>query len=198
MRFTVLEGWSIYDVDAALTQKGFISKGAYLSYVSSKASVQPLVQKYPYIANAYSAGEFSSLEGWLYPDTYFIDPSKDILSQLVSLQLKAFDEKVYTPYASSITSFPSLLTAKGITLSYTMDLWNILRLASVIEKEEKNIQNKPTVAGIFFNRLEQGTTLGADITICYGLHQPYDMCTPSVIAAHLDDKDNTYNTRIYR
>ena len=40
-------------------------------------------------------------------------------------------------------------------MSYSMDIWNILRLASVIEKEERNAQNKPTVAGIFFNRLEQ-------------------------------------------
>ena len=79
-----------------------------------------------------------------------------------------------------------------------MDIRNVLRLASIIEKEERNTQNKPTVAGIFFNRLEQGTTLGADITLCYGLKKPYDSCTPSVIAQHLDDTNNLYNTRALR
>ncbi|MBP6911043.1 endolytic transglycosylase MltG [Patescibacteria group bacterium] len=42
-----------------------------------------------------------------------------------------------------------------MAISYNMDLRNILRLATVVEKEEKNNQNKPTVAGIFFNRFTQ-------------------------------------------
>lgn len=67
---------------------------------------------YPYIAEAYKTHTFPTLEGWLYPDTYFIDPSKDPLNQLVRLQLQAFDEKIYKPYADAITAFPSLLQAK--------------------------------------------------------------------------------------
>lgn len=116
----------------------------------------------------------------------------------MTLQLKAFDEKIYKPYVSAITAFPSLLQAKGITVSYSMDLRNILRLASVIEKEERNTQNKPTVAGIFFNRLKEGTLLGADITLCYGIHKPYEECTPSLIGQNINDTDNVYNTRVHR
>ncbi len=198
VRFTVLEWRSIYDVDKSLTEKNFIDEGQYVTYVSSGEVIQRAAAWYGYIADAYQRHDFPSLEGWLYPDTYFIDPSKDVLSQLVRLQLKAFDEKVYQPYASAITSFPSLLQAKWITISYTMDLWNILRLASVIEKEERNIQNKPTVAGIFFNRLEQGTLLWADITLCYGLHEPYETCTPAIIGRYIKDADNAYNTRVHR
>lgn len=198
VRFTVLEGWSIYDIDASLATKWFIQPGEYVAYVSSKDLINNLWNTYRYLAEAYKNHAFPSLEWWLYPDTYFIDPGKDPLVQLVKLQLQAFDKKIYQPYTSAITSFTSLLQAKGITLSYTMDLWNILRLASVVEKEERNSQNKPTVAWIFFNRLQQWTLLGADITLCYGLHKPYENCTPSFINQHIDDTDNVYNTRVYR
>ena len=37
--------------------------------------------------------------------------------------------------------------------------------------------------------------LDADITLCYGLHQGYENCPPSVIAEHLKDENNPYNTR---
>ena len=37
--------------------------------------------------------------------------------------------------------------------------------------------------------------LDADITLCYGLQQPYASCTPSVIANNISDKSNPYNTR---
>lgn len=198
VRFTVLEGWSIYDIDASLAEKGIAEEWMYIAYVSSGAAISRAWEGYSYIADAYRTHSFPTMEGWLYPDTYFIDPSKDPLSQLVRLQLQAFDEKVYEPYTSAITAFPSLLQAKGINMSYTMDLRNILRLASVIEKEERNTQNKPTVAGIFFNRLEQGTLLGADITLCYGLHQPYETCTPALIGQHVGDTENPYNTRKQR
>lgn len=198
VRFTVLEWRSIYDIDATLAEKWFTQPGAYIAYVSSGDTIQKAAQGYRYIAEASAAHSFTTLEWWLYPDTYFVDPTKDILSQLVRLQLQAFDAKVYTPYTSAITAFPSLLEAKGLHISYSMDLWNILRLASIIEKEERNTQNKPTVAWIFFNRLEQWTSLGADITLCYGLHQPYEKCPPSVINANIEDTDNIYNTRTHR
>lgn len=198
VRFTVLEGWSIYDIDDALAEKWLAEKWAYIAYVSSGDVISRAGDGYGYIAQAHKDHGFPSLEGWLYPDTYFIDPSKEPVGQLVRLQLQAFDATVYQPYTSAITAFPSLLQAKWISLSYSMDLWNILRLASVIEKEERNVQNKPTVAGIFFNRLAQGTLLGADITLCYWLHQWYETCTPSVINQHVADTENPYNTRTQR
>jgi UPF0755 protein len=37
--------------------------------------------------------------------------------------------------------------------------------------------------------------LDADITLCYGLHQPYETCTPSVIGKNISNKSNLYNTR---
>jgi UPF0755 protein len=68
-------------------------------------------------------------------------------------------------------------------------------LSTVVEKEERSNSNKPTVAGVFFNRLDKGMRLDADITLCYGLKEPYATCTPNVIVKKISDKSNIYNTR---
>jgi len=102
---------------------------------------------------------------------------------LVYLQLENFKNKVWNIYSGEV-----LLSSK-------ITWYDTLILASVVEKEERNTKNKPTVAGIFFNRLANGMRLDADITLCYGLHEPYETCTPSMIAKKIYDKDNIYNTR---
>jgi UPF0755 protein len=79
--------------------------------------------------------------------------------------------------------------------TYGVDVYQAITLASIIEKEEKTDGNKATVAGIFYNRIQRGMLLGADITLCYYFKQPYVNCTPSVIAKNVSDSKNPYNTR---
>ncbi|MFZ2151404.1 MAG: endolytic transglycosylase MltG [Candidatus Absconditicoccaceae bacterium] len=178
-RYTILEGRSIYDIDADLTKKGFIQAGEYISFVTDLDIISKYISRYPFLAQA---GNISSLEGFLYPDTYNVDTEKDYIDQLVYLQLQAFNDKVWIKISSNIQSFP-------------YDFYKLITLASVVEKEEKNSNNKSTVAGIFINRLQIGMRLDADITLCYGLHMPYEVCTPSVISAKITDKNNPFNTR---
>jgi UPF0755 protein len=121
------------------------------------------------------------LEGFLYPDTYNVDGDNTI-DQLVYLQLEAFKNKVYLPHQAEIAGQGN-------------NRYSTLILASVVEKEERNIANKGIVAGIFIKRLQNNMRLDADITLCYGLHQAYEICTPSVIAQHISDTTNPYNTR---
>jgi UPF0755 protein len=118
----------------------------------------------------------------LYPDTYNTDANTSIIDQLVYLQLENFNNKVWKPNADFIANQGG-------------NRYHDVILASIVEKEERNPDNKPTVAGIFLKRLQIGMTLDADITLCYGLKQPYANCTPSVIAQNISDKNNPYNTR---
>ena len=78
-----------------------------------------------------------------------------------------------------------------------MGRYNIVTLASIIEKEERNPINKPRVVGIFLNRIQQGMRIDADITLCYGLHQGYEKCKPDLIVRSLKDTTNLYNTRVH-
>ncbi len=68
-------------------------------------------------------------------------------------------------------------------------------LASIVEKEERSNSQRPAVASVFYNRLQDGMRIDADISLCYGLAQPYSACTPDVIVENLQDNTNLYNTR---
>lgn len=177
----ILEWWSIYDIDEALSQKGYLWEGEYVSYVTNPEKISALSERYDFFDR-----NLTSLEGFLYPDTYYIDVKSDFLKQLVSIQLNTFKSKVRTPYQSDFSSLSS---------QYGLSVYDAVILASVIEKEEKNSDNKPTVAGIFYNRLQKGIELWADITLCYYFKKPYSFCTPSLIGKEIYNEKNPYNTR---
>ena len=54
-------------------------------------------------------------------------------------------------------------------MDFRLSTYAVLILASVIEKEERFEPNRPAIAGVFFNRLDNGMRIDADITLCYGL-----------------------------
>lgn len=79
-----------------------------------------------------------SLEGFLYPDTYFLDHNAPIVEQLINAQLKNFNEKIRKIHREDFISFsPESLPLQN---------YYALILASVIENEEKTHTNKPIIA----------------------------------------------------
>jgi UPF0755 protein len=119
----------------------------------------------------------TNLEGFLFPATYdFIatTPSR----QLVADQLQAFCEnwrKVDLSYARKKNLTP----------------YDVLIIASMVEKETLAPDERPKVAAVIYNRLHAGMPLGIDATLRYGLHIPP---TQSIRQSQLDS-DNPYNTR---
>lgn len=189
-----MEGRSSRDIDASLTEDAVIEKGAYHAFITDPDVISRYAEKYDFLQTAIQErGALSSLEGYLYPDTFFVDPSKEVLDQLVTLQLDAFNTRIWVPYGEQLKQVASTLNQKGYTFS--LSTYGAIILASIIEKEERAQSNKPSIASIFFNRLEAGMRLDADISLCYGLQEPYAYCTPTVIVNNLKDSDNLYNTR---
>lgn len=193
---TILEWWSSYDIDDALARKWYIKKGEYLTYVTSGWFIKEASLKYPFLGWT-ARGELKpliTLEGFLYPDTYSIDRKKNFVSQLVSLQLQQFGKVVRSVYEDQIKTYNATISTMGWN-NLSLNWYKILILATIIEKEERADKNRPIIAGIFLNRLAGNMRIDADITLCYGLHQGYDSCPPSVIVQHLKDDSNPYNTR---
>ena len=128
-------------------------------------------------------GEFAgddqprSLEGFLFPATYEFLP-KTTTKQLVNKQLVAFNRawgKLDLEYAKSKKLTP----------------YDVLIIASMVEKETLAPDERPLVAAVIYNRLKAGMTLGIDATLRYGLDIPP---TESIRQSHLAS-DNPYNTR---
>ena len=179
--YTVLEWWSIYDIDADLTAKWYINEWEYISYVTDPAKISELSTRYDFFDDS-----LTSLEWFLYPDTYFLDDWWWLVKQLVSIQLNTFKSKVRADHSSDFVNIQN---------KYWLSVYQTVTLASIVEKEEKNNANKPTVAWIFYNRLQNWMLLWADITLCYGFAKPYSECSPNVIAKNVSDSKNKYNTR---
>jgi UPF0755 protein len=119
----------------------------------------------------------TNLEGFLFPATYdFLatTPSR----QLASAQLQAF--------CDNWTS---------INLSYArkkkLTPYDVLIIASMIEREALAPEDRPLVSAVIYNRLHAHMTLGIDATLRYGLKIP---STQSILQSQLDS-NNPYNTR---
>jgi len=184
----ILEWWGIYDIDDYLTNNGFISKWDFIFYTTNKENIKKLSDKYGFLDS-----DYDSLEWFLYPDTYFVDIKKDIISQLVFLQLKNFQEKIWLKYSVEFENFNNKLSQNWFTNLKFTKKW-IITLASIIQQEEKTTKNRPIIAWLFLNRLKDWIRLDADVSLCYGLKIIYKNCR-SQIVPNLYDKNNKYNTR---
>lgn len=184
--YTALEWRSIYDIDSDLTKKWYISAGQYVSYVSDYNFIHQL--DYEFLnEQTYIWKSLPSLEWFLYPDTYYLIKGKDVIPQLVKAQLDWFNNKIRKKYKSEIDS--------KINQSDSLSFYQRLTLSSIVEKEERNNANKPTVAWILLKRFQSNIRLDADITLCYGYKIPYEKCTPAVIWNRIFDDSNIFNTR---
>jgi UPF0755 protein len=117
------------------------------------------------------------LEGFLFPATYQFT-AKTTGRQLSQNQIAAFRR-----------SWRSLNLAYARSKNLTP--YDVLIIASMIEKEAIAPDERPKIARVIYNRLHEHMTLGIDATIRYGLHVPG---TESLRESQLNS-DNPYNTR---
>lgn len=165
---TFLPGWTVFDIDAYLASLGLIPEGSLKNL--DPAVFAKLSDTYPFLKGR------STLEGYLYPDTYRIRPEAGIGSIL----------------SKALSNFETKIASKHSDLG--KDFYPTLILASIIEKEERSAKNRPLVAGVLKKRLDEGIPLGADATVCYAYSLVRKDCTPSFIAEHIQEKTE-YNTR---
>ena len=120
----------------------------------------------------------SSLEGYIFPDTYRIY-STDSPKTLINKSLTKLDSIVKSK------DLKSKFAANGLTL------YQGITLASIIGKEvDTNLDDQKTVAGVFYNRLNSGIALGSDVTFHYAYSRGLcDANTPACVS--------DYNTRIH-
>jgi UPF0755 protein len=117
----------------------------------------------------------NSLEGFLYPDTYLV-PTDAKPQDFITQVLKNFGDKIQ-PYQSDIAA-------------NKLSLYQIIILASIVEKEASNQDDRDMIAGVYLKRLEIGMTLGSCPTILYALGSWDAPLTNENLAI-----DSPYNTR---
>jgi UPF0755 protein len=122
-------------------------------------------------------GHPHSMEGFLFPATYTVRRGESAAT-LVAQQQAAFAQafgQVDMRYARS----------KNLTR------YDILTIASMIEREAHVAKDRPLIAAVIYNRLHLGMTLGIDATLLYEQGSWTHQLTESELAA-----DTPYNTRV--
>lgn len=167
INLTILEGWNIYDIDKMLADRGLINKW---EFIYRSENFDDLIPEYPFLKN------MISLEWVLYPDTYRVLWKDFKIDDFIKKALDRFNSVVYTK----------------------LDFWNkfydTIKLASIVENEERKSENKKTIAWILKNRITSNDFIWADITVCYGFKLTHSECTSTFINKNVRVK-NEYNTR---
>lgn len=97
--------------------------------------------------------KITSLEGFLYPSTYYFKDDEnetEILKDMLSTFNSKYNEKLQNKQ-------------KELKIS----LWEVVNLASIVEKEAVLDEDRPLIASVFYNRLDIGMPLQSDATIQY-------------------------------
>ena len=117
------------------------------------------------------------LEGYLYPETYFLDSEDPDIEEITASMLDKTDE-VLTPLKDEISN------------KLDMSVHEFLSFASIVERESLFEDDRPMIAGVFKNRLDQNMALQSDITVNYALDKTG--VNVSIADTQVDSKYNTY------
>ena len=104
--------------------------------------------------------EWNNMDGWLYPDTYNYTPNStdlELLKRSATRLQKALDKA----WSERDENLP------------LADPYQMLILASIVEKETGIAAERPQVASVFINRLKANMKLQTDPTVIYGMGENY-------------------------
>jgi UPF0755 protein len=160
----IIEGWDLRDIEAALKAAGYARAGELYRVtglpatdareLNAEGAAKPadLSASFPFLKEK---PPYVNMEGYLFPDTYRIykDASPE---ELVRVLLGNFDRKV-TP------ELRAKVAVRGRTL------FQVVTMASIVEREVRTPDDRRKVADIFWRRLQKGMALQADSTVNYAV-----------------------------
>ena len=164
---TIREGLSIVEIAEVFATGGWCDAEEFVRLAHD-----------PDFLKSLGLGSRKSLEGYLYPDTYHLTRKGQTTADLLRMQVRHF----FAVWDAVKTDAPLDLTP-----------YEVLILASMVEKETAKAAERPIIAGVFFNRLKKGMRMQSDPTVMYGIENfsgrlsRKDLRTPSLY--------NTYTVR---
>lgn len=163
----LIEGWRLTEV-AAEVEKSFphITAEAFVAAAVVGDRTSPIV---------FGLDPATSLEGYLFPDTYFFLPDATV-EQIIDRLLATFEERVGATLLAAAE-------ARGTTP------YDLVKLASLVEREARARDESATIAGVYANRLGIEMKLDADPTIQYAIGEWRPLLLSDL---EIDSPYNTY------
>ena len=166
VKITIPEGWTVADMADRLKKNGLDGEGFF------KIANAPgeILNKYSFLVGS------SSLEGYLFPDTYFLKKEADAQS-MIQKMLDNFDKKLDSKMRLDIEK-------------QNRSIKDVIILASITEKEVSTFADRELVSGLFWNRIAIGQPLQSDATLSYILDDKIGQHT--IEQTRIDSPYNTY------
>ncbi|MDD3453524.1 MAG: endolytic transglycosylase MltG [Bacilli bacterium] len=175
---TFKEGIDMRDFIEIITENTEVIKDDIVNTLSDQTYLSELINKYWFLTDEILNEDiYYALEGYLYPNTYEINKTWDI-KKIFEVMLDEMENKLDS-YKEDINNN-----------EYTIH--EILTLASIVELEGSNSDDRNGIAGVFYNRLENNWSLGSDVTTYYGIQ--VDVSQRDLYQSELNAY-NAYNTR---
>jgi UPF0755 protein len=178
----IIEGWTVKEIAEYLERKEIVDKKDFLETIENIRELESWKTKYEFLGELanlhFPTTNVQFLEGYLFPDTYRI--FKDATSEeIIRKMLDNFDQKLDLEMRREIKK-------QGKTI------FEVITMASIIEKEVPFEKDRAIVSGIFWKRLEAGMPLQADSTLNY-----FTGHKSRALSAEELKIDSFYNTYLY-
>ena len=174
--FVIPEGKHITDIADYISEVTDYKADELLNYWQSEELLDTLINKYWFITDAVRNDNLRyHLEGYFFPATYEI--YKDSSMQEITYKMLDKMDEVLSKYKTSIEN-------SGYTVH------ELLTLASIVEHEAILDEDRPIIAQVFYNRLNQGMKLQSCATLGYALGEW--KLTYSLADQEIDSPYNTY------
>lgn len=126
----------------------------------------------------YGGARAKSLEGFLFPNTFELLRNAPV-ADLVQLQLDDFKKQIAG-------------VDMGYAKSKNLTVYDVLTIASMVEREAQLDSERKLIAAVIYNRLRQGIPLGIDATVRFAVGNYEEPLTNSEL-----ETDSPYNTRLH-
>ncbi|MDR7483347.1 MAG: endolytic transglycosylase MltG [Armatimonadota bacterium] len=166
-RVTIPEGYTVRQIADVLAGAGLVDRARFLDVALRRGRTLGR----PWLA----ALPTESLEGYLFPDTYYLPrglSEEAVVGHLVDRFEAAVDASVRAAAA-----------ARGLSLH------ELITVASMVEREAQVPEERPVIAAVIYNRLARGMRLEIDATVLYALGQHKAVVTLTDLAV-----ESPYNT----
>ncbi len=174
--FLLFEGEKLDQVAEDLSNYVSETKEEILDFWSNENNLNMWIDQYDIIDDSILNKDLIyPLEGYLYPATYPIYKGETLI-EITTAMLNA-----------SEVNYKEFLSSKGPKKGFTFH--DYLTLASIVERETMHSEDRPKVAEVFYNRIDQSMPLQSDITVLYAKGEHKSLVTYDDL-----EYDSPYNT----
>ncbi len=183
VNITFKEGKNMRYIASTIAEKTNNTANDVYKVLHDKEYITSLIDKYWFLSKTIlNENIYYPLEGYLYPDTYSFE-NKDV-------EVKTILEKMLDKMSKVLSKYKKE-GQKGETTE-NIAVHQLLTIASIIELEGNNNENRSKIASVIYNRLNSNMSLGSDVTTYYAIR--VDMGERDLYAKEINTY-NAYNTR---